>query len=76
MSNEKGREVLGGLMSQMPAGGSHAGFEMTEEMAQMTNGFTVIRMINLVGTMMNLDLPKEKLLELNAILNQIPKGNN
>lgn len=76
MSNEKGREVLGGLMSQMPAGGSHAGFEMTEEMAQMMNGFTVIRMINLVGTMMNLDLPKEKLLELNAILNQIPKGNN
>ena len=49
---------------------------MTEEMAQMMNGFTVIRMINLVGTMMNLDLPKEKLLELNAILNQIPKGNN
>lgn len=73
MKTEQGRAVLGGLMQKMASGSSHGGFELGEEAMQMMNGFTVVRMINLAGTMMNADIPKEKLLELNAVLNTIPK---
>lgn len=73
MKTEQGRAVLGGLMQKMASGSNHGGFELGEEAMQMMNGFTVVRMINLAGTMMNADIPKEKLLELNAVLNTIPK---
>ena len=73
MKSEQGKAIISGLMQQMPMGGDHAGFELGEEAARMMNGFTVVRMINLVGSMMHMDIPKEKILELNKMLNQIPK---
>lgn len=73
MANEKGRALLGGLMQNMMSNQSHGGFEIGEEVAQMLNGFTVVRMVNMMGTMANIEIPKDKLLELNAMLNQIPK---
>ena len=40
---------------------------------QMMNGFTVLRLTNMMGTMMGMNLSTEQLLELNAQLNRIPK---
>ena len=71
--SEMGRAVLGGLMQKVSTGAGHGGFELSEEVMQMMDGFTVVRMINLAGTMAKMDIPKEKILELNAILNTIPK---
>ena len=49
-----------------------AGFEMTEEMAQMMGGFTVLRLTNLMGNM-NVNFTKEELLKMNKQLNRIRK---
>ena len=44
-----GREVLEGTLRSLTSGGQVAGFEMTEAMAQMMNGFTVLRLTSLMG---------------------------
>ena len=74
MANPQGALLIGGLMQQMQknAGGMAAGFEMNEGMMQMMNGFTVIRLANLMGTA-GITFTKEQLLGLNAQLNQIKK---
>ena len=74
MANPQGALLIGGLMQQMQknAGGMAAGFEMNEGMLQMMNGFTVIRLANLMGTA-GITFTKEQLLGLNAQLNQIKK---
>ena len=74
MANPQGALLIGGLMQQMKknAGGMAAGFEMNEGMMQMMNGFTVIRLANLMGTA-GITFTKEQLLGLNAQLNQIKK---
>ena len=50
-----------------------AGFEISESLLQMLGGFTMLRLISLMGGMMNLKVTKTQLLELNARLNQVPK---
>ena len=74
MANPQGAMLIGGLMQQMKknAGGMAAGFEVNEGMMQMMNGFTVIRLANLMGTA-GITFTKEQLLGLNAQLNQIKK---
>ena len=62
------RQLMGGM-----AGKKAVGFEINESMMQMMNGFTLLRMITLVGGMMDVKFTKEQLLGLNAQLNQIPK---
>jgi len=48
-----------------------AGFEITPEMMAMMGGFTVLRLFNLMGSMMESSFTKEDLLELNRKLNKI-----
>ena len=50
------------------------GFELNESMMAMMGGFTVLRLITLMGGMMDMKFTKEQLLALNAQLNQIPKN--
>ena len=57
---------------QKNAGGMAAGFEVNEGILQMMNGFTIIRLANLMGTA-GITFTKEQLLGLNAQLNQIKK---
>ncbi|MGN0996715.1 MAG: glycoside hydrolase family 2 TIM barrel-domain containing protein [Candidatus Ventricola sp.] len=69
----QGREVLEGTLRSLTSGGKFAGFEMTGEMAQMMNGFTVLRLTNLMGTG-GVKLTKDELLALNARLNAVRKS--
>ena len=62
------RELMGGLM-----GRKAMGFEINEGMMQMMGGFTVLRLIGMLG-MTGLKMNKEELLDLNAKLNQIKKA--
>ncbi len=76
MKSEGGRAILTGLMSHMMSGmsdGKAAGFEMNDGIMKMMEGFTLIRMANLMGTA-GVTVTKEQLLALNAQLNQIPKN--
>jgi len=76
MRSEGGRAILSGLMSQVMAGmsgGKAAGFEVNDGMLKMMEGFTLIRMANLMGTA-GVTFTKEQLLALNAQLNQVPKN--
>ncbi len=52
-----------------------AGFEITSDMMQMLNGFTVLRLTSMVG-MMNISFTKEELLKMNKKLNRIKKPKN
>ena len=74
LRSEEGRALFQGIMAQagIGAGTEVMGFEMTEGMMQMMNGFTVIRLTSLLG-MTGLKLTKEQLLGLNAQLNKIKK---
>ncbi len=75
MKNEQGRVILGGLMQGMMAnmrGGKAMGFEINEGMMKMMEGFTLVRMANLMGTA-GVKVTKEQLLGLNEQLNQIKK---
>ena len=49
-----------------------AGFDVTPDMMQMMNGFTVLRLTSMLG-MMNLKFTKEELLKMNKQLNKIKK---
>ncbi|MBQ4283573.1 MAG: glycoside hydrolase family 2 protein [Lachnospira sp.] len=75
MANAEGKQLFGGVMSQITKGlGSSgmAGFEMSEGMMQMMGGFTVLRLTGLMG-MTGVHFTKEQLLELNEQLNKIKK---
>ena len=67
-----GRAVLEGTLHSLTSGGQVAGFEMTEAMAQMMNGFTVLRLTSLMGAG-GVKLTKEELIALNARLNAVQK---
>ncbi len=71
LQKEEGRKVLESLMSHM-SGGGMAGFEMNENMMKMMEGFTLIRLTNLMGTA-GVKFTKEQLLEMNEKLNKIKK---
>ena len=63
LSTEDGRRLIDGMITM----------ELSEGMKQMMDGFTLLRLIQVAGGMMNLKFTKEELLELNRELNQIPK---
>ena len=65
------------LRKMMPKGGGKggkveaAGFTVDKSMLDMLGGFTVLRLLNMAGPMLNMELTKEELLEMNAKLNKI-----
>ena len=67
----QGKAVIDELLSKF-SGGTAAGFEITDGMREMMNGFTVLRMTSLMGTT-GTSPDKEALLSLNQKLNQIKK---
>ena len=67
----QGKAVIDELLSKF-SGGTAAGFEITDGMREMMNGFTVLRMTSLMGTT-GASPDKEALLSLNQKLNQIKK---
>ena len=48
------------------------GFDITEGMMQMLGGFTVLRLIGMIG-MMKINFTKEELLKMNKEFNRIRK---
>ena len=80
MATMRGKLLFAGMMTKMLGGkkgkdddGKIMGFELTPDMMGMMGGFTVLRMVNLAGSMMEGKLTKEVLLDLNAQLNKIKK---
>ena len=79
MANPQGMQLFGGVMQQMVKGGGKesmmSGFDLKNSpgLMQMLGGFTVIRMIGLMGAA-GVSMTKEQLLGLNAQLNLIPKN--
>ncbi len=80
MATMRGKLLFAGMMTKMLGGkkgkgddGKIMGFELTPDMMGMMGGFTVLRMVNLAGSMMEGKLTKEMLLDLNAQLNKIKK---
>ena len=73
--SEGGKQLLASMMSNFgdAMNVASAGFDVTEDMQQMMNGYTVLRLVNLLAGTMNVNLTKEQLLALNAKLNEIPK---
>ena len=70
-----GASLLTSIMAKMTAGKGDkgfAGFEMSQDMMSMISGFTVLRLCSMLG-MMNIELTKEQLLDMNARLNKIKK---
>ncbi len=71
LKTQEGKQLFAGMMQQMQ-GEKAMGFEMTDSMMQMMNGFTVLRLTSLMGAM-NMKFTKEQLLEMNERLNRIRK---
>ncbi len=76
----KGKLLFAGMAAKMMGGKKGegggmkaAGFDITPDMMSMMNGFTVLRLVTLMGGMMDVKFSKEELLELNAKLNKIKK---
>jgi len=74
MKTEGGRQLFGVMFAQiMPQKGEKVmGFEMTDAMMDMMGGFTLLRLMGMMGSM-NVNFTKEQMLDINAKLNQIPK---
>ncbi|MBR4040675.1 MAG: glycoside hydrolase family 2 protein [Clostridia bacterium] len=77
MANPQGQQLFAGMMKKMMASGGEnsmmgAGFEITPQLMQMMGGFTVVRLMGLMGAA-NVKVTKEQLLGLNAMLNKIKK---
>jgi hypothetical protein len=53
-------------------GPSAMGFTISKDMMQMLNGFTVLRLLGMMG-MLNISFTKEELLNINKKLNRIKK---
>lgn len=66
------------IMKKKPSGGeeknSMAGFTLNEDMIKMMSGFTVKRMLGMLGTAGLEPLTKEEILEINRKLNKIKKS--
>lgn len=67
-------QIMGPIAEAAKQSAGEGGFEMNEGIMQMMGGFTVLRLIGMLG-MTGLKMNKEELLELNAKLNQIKKAN-
>ncbi len=79
LATMKGKMLFGGLMMKFMGGKKDGepkkamGFDVTPEMMSMMNGFTVLRLITMIGGFMDAKFTKEQLLDLNAQLNKIKK---
>ena len=82
LKSPEGQRFFGGLMNSVLGGKAQendggpvkvSGFELTPDLMGMMGGFTMLRMLTLMGSMMEAKLTKEQLLGLNAQLNQIKK---
>ena len=83
MDTLQGKMLLGGLlMKMMPKkkdGDKNqvlGGMDLTKDMMAMLGGFTILRLLNMAGGMLGIEMTKEELLDLNKKLNKIkrPKG--
>lgn len=50
-----------------------AGFEINDNMMKMVNGFSLLRLANMAGGMIGVEVTREQLLDINARLNKIRK---
>ena len=66
-------QIMGPIAEAAKQSAGEGGFEMNEGMMQMMGGFTVLRLIGMLG-MTGLKMNKEELLDLNAKLNKIKKA--
>ena len=66
-------QIMGPIATAAKQSAGEGGFEMNEGIMQMMGGFTVFRLIGMLG-MTGLKMNKEELLDLNAKLNQIKKA--
>ncbi len=80
MATVRGKLLFASLMTKLLGGkkkdgenGKVMGFEVTADMMSMMNGFTVLRLVTLMGSMAEGKITKEMLLDLNAQLNKIKK---
>ncbi|MGN0635811.1 MAG: glycoside hydrolase family 2 TIM barrel-domain containing protein [Acutalibacteraceae bacterium] len=71
LASAAGMQLFAGLFAKL-GGKQAAGFEMNEGMMQMMGGFTVLRLLSMLG-MMDIQFTKEELLALNEQLRKIPK---
>jgi len=71
LQSDEGRKLLEGMLKPIQSS-KVSGFEMTKDMMQMMNGFTVLRLTSLMGAM-DVKFTKEQLLEMNEKLGQIRK---
>ena len=75
----RGKLVFASLMKKIMGGGKKgekkkvAGFELSADMMSMMNGFTVLRLLTMIGGFMDVKFTKEELLNLNKKLNRIKK---
>ena len=78
MAVPEGQAFLGGMMKKFMGSSDNkaaAGFEMSPDMMKMMNGFTVKRILSMLGTMgADAKLTKEDMLDINAKLNSIKKS--
>ena len=81
VATPQGAQLMGGMMAKVMGamGGEEGGtpkamgFEINASMMQMMGGFTLVRLVGMLG-MTGFKPTKEELLGLNAMLNQIPKA--
>ncbi|MBQ8766885.1 MAG: glycoside hydrolase family 2 protein [Clostridia bacterium] len=66
-------QIMGPIAAAAKQNAGEGGFEMNEGMMQMMGGFTILRLIGMLG-MTGLKMNKEELLDLNAKLNKIKKA--
>lgn len=78
MATEDGQKFLGAMMKKLMGSSDNkgaAGFEMSPDMMKMMNGFTVKRILSMLGTMgADAKLTKEDMLGINVKLNSIKKS--
>lgn len=78
MAVPEGQAFLGGMMKKFMGSSDNkatAGFEISPDMMKMMNGFTVKRILSMLGTMgADAKLTKEDMLGINAKLNAIKKS--
>ena len=75
LATVRGKLLFASMMAKMmPKKGEKVmgGFELNDGMMEMMGGFTVLRLTSMLG-MMNINMTKEQLLDLNAQLNKIKK---
>ena len=75
MQHKEGRRIMEAVFQQIAGGtsdGKVMGFQMNEGMMKMMEGFSVIRLMNLMGTA-GVKVSKEQLLTINEQLNRISK---